>query len=179
MERAQALCVPIFYGIVEAGVLGLYCLFAWKQGWTKAPSDEKICTMLLTSYELSNDTNTFGSEKKNLDESKSPSNTCTDDSDDTTVASSSTSASSNIVQESIDNSTNQTNEPLSSSAIHHDSNDNSPPEVDLEIGDVNSITSPKTGNKQYSRIDGFGGGLMRRSPHIGQKKEYQCDVTTF
>jgi predicted Na+-dependent transporter len=41
-ERAEAVSVPLFYGIVEAVVIGLYCIWAWKAGWTKAPPDEKV-----------------------------------------------------------------------------------------------------------------------------------------
>jgi len=55
MQRAEALCVPLFYGLVEAIILAIYCLIAWKQGWTKAPKDEKVCTMLVNSYEFIDD----------------------------------------------------------------------------------------------------------------------------
>ena len=51
-ERALALGVPIYYGFVEAIVCGLYCLFFWKIGWTKAPANERIWTILSTSYEI-------------------------------------------------------------------------------------------------------------------------------
>lgn len=52
-QRAEALGVPLLYGLVEAVVLALYCLIAWKWGWTKAPKDEKMCVMLVNSYEVS------------------------------------------------------------------------------------------------------------------------------
>jgi len=51
-EIARAMAVPLLYGLVEAVVLGLYCLFAWKFGWTKAPSDEKICLVMAKTYEV-------------------------------------------------------------------------------------------------------------------------------
>jgi len=51
-EVARAMAVPLFYGLVEAVVLGLYCLSAWKLGWTKAPSDEKVCIVLAKTYEV-------------------------------------------------------------------------------------------------------------------------------
>mmetsp|Transcript_7818 Transcript_7818/g.12915 ORF Transcript_7818/g.12915 Transcript_7818/m.12915 type:complete len:541 (+) Transcript_7818:207-1829(+) len=54
-ERAQALLVPLFYGLMEAVVLGLYCLVAWKLGWTKAPRDVSFCTMFVTTYEVDDD----------------------------------------------------------------------------------------------------------------------------
>jgi predicted Na+-dependent transporter len=41
-ERAEAVSVPLFYGVVEAVIIGIYCLCAWRMGWTKAPSDEKV-----------------------------------------------------------------------------------------------------------------------------------------
>ena len=33
-DEAQAMGVPLYYGIIEAVVLGLYCLIAWKMNWT-------------------------------------------------------------------------------------------------------------------------------------------------
>lgn len=51
-EVQQAMCVPLFYGLLEAFILGLYCIIAWKLGWTKAPKDEKICIILAKSYEV-------------------------------------------------------------------------------------------------------------------------------
>mmetsp|Transcript_30825 Transcript_30825/g.46760 ORF Transcript_30825/g.46760 Transcript_30825/m.46760 type:complete len:439 (-) Transcript_30825:165-1481(-) len=50
-ERAQALAVPLFYGLVEALVIGLYCIAAWKLGWTKAPADENFCVVISNTYE--------------------------------------------------------------------------------------------------------------------------------
>eukprot|EP00984_Skeletonema_dohrnii_P020653 scaffold10129_cov81-Skeletonema_dohrnii-CCMP3373.AAC.4 len=54
-ERGQALLVPLFYGLMEAFVVGLYCFVAWKLGWTKAPRDSSFCSMLVTTYELDDD----------------------------------------------------------------------------------------------------------------------------
>lgn len=54
-ERAQAVAVPLFYGIVEAVAIGLYCVWAWKVGWTKAPADERICVVVTKSYEINRD----------------------------------------------------------------------------------------------------------------------------
>eukprot|EP00957_Ditylum_brightwellii_P071850 5461044-Ditylum_brightwellii.AAC.1 len=51
-ELSEAMGVPLFYGLVEALVLGVYCLIAWKLGWTKAPSDDPIWKVLATSYEV-------------------------------------------------------------------------------------------------------------------------------
>jgi hypothetical protein len=51
-ERAQAVSVPLFYGIIEAVVIGIYCVWAWKMGWTKAPADENICVVISKTYEV-------------------------------------------------------------------------------------------------------------------------------
>lgn len=51
-DLATAVGVPLFYGICEAVILAIYCLGAWKAGWTKAPHDENICVVIATSYEV-------------------------------------------------------------------------------------------------------------------------------
>jgi len=51
-ESAVAVGVPLFYGICEAFVLALYCTFCWKLGWTKAPPNDPIWTVISTSYEV-------------------------------------------------------------------------------------------------------------------------------
>ncbi|KAL7540803.1 hypothetical protein ACHAXR_010391 [Thalassiosira sp. AJA248-18] len=55
IDRGQALCVPLFYGLMEGIVLGIYCIVGWKMGWTKAPRDEKFCVMVVTTYEVESD----------------------------------------------------------------------------------------------------------------------------
>lgn len=50
--RAQAVAVPLFYGLIEAIVIGIFCLWAWKAGWTKAPRDEALCVVVAKSYEV-------------------------------------------------------------------------------------------------------------------------------
>jgi hypothetical protein len=54
-DRAQAVSVPLFYGIIEAVVIGIYCVWAWKVGWTKAPADENICVVISKTYEVDDD----------------------------------------------------------------------------------------------------------------------------
>ena len=44
--------VPVIYGLVEILAIGLYLVIAWKLGWSKAPKDEKVCTVIRTSYEI-------------------------------------------------------------------------------------------------------------------------------
>jgi len=51
-ERAEAISVPLFYGLVEALVIGVYCIISWKRGWTKAPSNEKLCVVVSNTYEV-------------------------------------------------------------------------------------------------------------------------------
>jgi len=54
-ERAEAVSVPLFYGLMEAVIIGIYCVWAWKFGWTKAPPDEKICVVVTKTYEVGED----------------------------------------------------------------------------------------------------------------------------
>ena len=51
-ELATAMAVPLYYGLLEAVILGLYCVGAWKLGWTKAPKNINFFTMIGTSYEV-------------------------------------------------------------------------------------------------------------------------------
>lgn len=51
-QLATAIGVPLYYGIVEAGLLAIFCLVCWKLGWTKAPANENICVVLYHSYEV-------------------------------------------------------------------------------------------------------------------------------
>mmetsp|Transcript_6314 Transcript_6314/g.15704 ORF Transcript_6314/g.15704 Transcript_6314/m.15704 type:complete len:509 (-) Transcript_6314:40-1566(-) len=55
VDKGQALCVPLFYGLMEAIVLGVYCIIAWKLGWTKAPRNENCCAMMVATYEVDDD----------------------------------------------------------------------------------------------------------------------------
>jgi len=64
-ERAQAVSVPLFYGFVEAVVIGLYCVISWKRGWTKAPSNEKLCVVVTNTYEIDDDTCHGGTDDVN------------------------------------------------------------------------------------------------------------------
>ncbi|GAX23001.1 solute carrier family 10 (sodium/bile acid cotransporter), member 2 [Fistulifera solaris] len=51
-QLASAMAVPFYYGCVECVVVILFCLSVWKAGWTKAPQDASIWTMLVTPYEV-------------------------------------------------------------------------------------------------------------------------------
>jgi predicted Na+-dependent transporter len=66
-EIAAAMFVPLFYGLVEMGVLGIYCVLAWKIGWTKAPKEENMCIILTKTYEISEDEEKEEAEYDNAD----------------------------------------------------------------------------------------------------------------
>mmetsp|Transcript_8785 Transcript_8785/g.21322 ORF Transcript_8785/g.21322 Transcript_8785/m.21322 type:complete len:398 (-) Transcript_8785:157-1350(-) len=51
-ELSTAMAVPLYYGLVEAVLLGIYCTIAWKANWTKAPKNVSFWTMVTTSYEV-------------------------------------------------------------------------------------------------------------------------------
>lgn len=51
-QLAEAMGVPLYYGLLEAVILGIYCTWAWKAGWTKAPSNAPFCHIIGTSYEV-------------------------------------------------------------------------------------------------------------------------------
>ncbi|KAL7530925.1 hypothetical protein ACHAXR_003751 [Thalassiosira sp. AJA248-18] len=51
-ELAEAMGVPFFYGMVELLVVGMYCIGAWKAGWTKAPPNEPFWKVVSASYEV-------------------------------------------------------------------------------------------------------------------------------
>lgn len=54
-QRAEALLVPLFYGLIQAFATLVYVLAAWKVGWTKAPPNERFCTMVGKVYEVDED----------------------------------------------------------------------------------------------------------------------------
>lgn len=51
-ELSTAMAVPLYYGLVEAVLLGVYCIIAWKAGWTKAPRNISFWAMITTSFEV-------------------------------------------------------------------------------------------------------------------------------
>lgn len=51
-EVSKALVVPLYIGLVNVIVLGLYFLIVWKMEWTKAPSDKNIFVVLFKSYNI-------------------------------------------------------------------------------------------------------------------------------
>ena len=67
-KRALAMGVPLYYGFIEAVVCGLYCILCWKIGWTKAPKDENMWTVMLKSYEVSSNNNETNNDNNEDDE---------------------------------------------------------------------------------------------------------------
>lgn len=51
-ELNAAMGVPVFYAITEIVLISIFCLGAWKRGWTKAPPTDSLCKILCTSYEV-------------------------------------------------------------------------------------------------------------------------------
>jgi len=51
-DLSDAMGVPVYYGVVEAVCIIIYCIGAWKSGWTKAPSDDPLLKVIITSYEV-------------------------------------------------------------------------------------------------------------------------------
>lgn len=55
-QLATAIGVPLYYGLVVAVLLAIFCTVCWKAGWTKAPPNENVCKMLYNSYEVTETT---------------------------------------------------------------------------------------------------------------------------
>jgi len=51
-QRSDATAVPLIYGVLEAVVLGLFCVLAWKMGWTYAPADVSLFTAIRGDFQL-------------------------------------------------------------------------------------------------------------------------------
>lgn len=51
-DLALAMGVPFFYGVVEFFFIAIYCIGAWKAGWTKAPPTEPFWKVVTVNYEV-------------------------------------------------------------------------------------------------------------------------------
>jgi predicted Na+-dependent transporter len=80
--QGNALCVPMFYGLLEAVLLSIYVAIAWKLGWTKAPPGENLCVVLGTTYEVAGDDD----ENDNTDDTPNGNHEQEDNEDDNTAA---------------------------------------------------------------------------------------------
>ncbi|GKY92958.1 hypothetical protein MPSEU_000264600 [Mayamaea pseudoterrestris] len=67
-ERAQAVAVPLFYGIIESIVIITYGLVSWKLGWTKAPVNENLFVVIMKTYEADDDDNSDASNDNEDDD---------------------------------------------------------------------------------------------------------------
>ena len=54
-DQRDALGVPFWYTGMQTLFVAIYCLVAWKSGWTKAPANESFFKVLLNSYEIAED----------------------------------------------------------------------------------------------------------------------------
>lgn len=86
-DLALAMRVPTIYGLAEAISIGSYLLLFWKLGWSKAPKDEKLCTVIVKSYEIHN-------EVANKDENEVDSNVPNEDDE---LAAEKTGSATNVV----------------------------------------------------------------------------------
>eukprot|EP00592_Proboscia_alata_P011046 CAMPEP_0194365442 /NCGR_PEP_ID=MMETSP0174-20130528/13499_1 /TAXON_ID=216777 /ORGANISM="Proboscia alata, Strain PI-D3" /LENGTH=307 /DNA_ID=CAMNT_0039140145 /DNA_START=283 /DNA_END=1206 /DNA_ORIENTATION=+ len=67
-DRDEALGVPVFYGIVEAFIIIIFLVGAWKKGWTKAPRDEFLFVVLFTSFEIDEEKLDAGDDTEQIDD---------------------------------------------------------------------------------------------------------------
>lgn len=51
-DQNIAVGVPFWYTGMQTLFVGVFCLVAWKLGWSKAPANENIFKVLLNSYEI-------------------------------------------------------------------------------------------------------------------------------
>ena len=171
-QRAEALGVPLLYGMVEAIVLSLYCLFAWKQGWTKAPSDEKICNVVVNSYEISS-----------TDDDFSDSSDLTDDELDTAMDGESKLQHINNLKElkkrgqSEDTTTTISSTTCASPRITNpeESQTSTNERVDM-VETIICCSSPNI--SAYSPVDSNQSARRRTSPYIEGRKEFEVFSTT-
>mmetsp|Transcript_24113 Transcript_24113/g.81399 ORF Transcript_24113/g.81399 Transcript_24113/m.81399 type:complete len:453 (+) Transcript_24113:82-1440(+) len=49
--RADAAAVPVIYGLVEAVSLGIFCIIAWKAGWSYAPAEDSFLKVVRNNYQ--------------------------------------------------------------------------------------------------------------------------------
>jgi hypothetical protein len=69
-EQQRALGVPFWYTGIQTSLVGIYCLVAWKTGWTKAPANENIVKVILQNYqneEMTSDADENGNGNRKSD----------------------------------------------------------------------------------------------------------------
>ena len=48
---SRAVGVPLYYGFIEAVLIGIFLLIAWKAGLTHAPPDARFCEVVCQSWQ--------------------------------------------------------------------------------------------------------------------------------
>jgi hypothetical protein len=74
--QERALGIPFFYTGMQTAFVGVFCLLAWKLGWSKAPADENICKVIIQNYQTEQESDTISVDNDNsevMEESKSDS----------------------------------------------------------------------------------------------------------
>ena len=51
MDGSRAAGVPLLYGAVETLMIGIWCLVAWKAGWSLAPRSDSIIRVMSNNYQ--------------------------------------------------------------------------------------------------------------------------------
>ena len=51
-KLSDVLAICMYYGIVQFMVVIIFCIVAWKQGWTKAPKDDNLWLVLVAPYQM-------------------------------------------------------------------------------------------------------------------------------
>mmetsp|Transcript_2297 Transcript_2297/g.3266 ORF Transcript_2297/g.3266 Transcript_2297/m.3266 type:complete len:714 (-) Transcript_2297:102-2243(-) len=109
----DVLAIPLYYTLVQSIISVLYCTFAWKIGWTKAPINDSVCLVIGKPYEISDNMG----EGNNLEENDVNAQTTVD----------------NVLEQSIDDGivsvhlqTMQVENPYLKKESTHNINTNSP-----------------------------------------------------
>eukprot|EP00548_Thalassiothrix_antarctica_P010500 CAMPEP_0194160104 /NCGR_PEP_ID=MMETSP0152-20130528/78204_1 /TAXON_ID=1049557 /ORGANISM="Thalassiothrix antarctica, Strain L6-D1" /LENGTH=361 /DNA_ID=CAMNT_0038869755 /DNA_START=1526 /DNA_END=2611 /DNA_ORIENTATION=+ len=96
-QKAQALAVTIIYTLLQKIVMLIYCLLAWKLGYTYAPPDENLWKVITYSYNHhhhdNTDTTDIGKQHKNIKKDFKENEEATIDSSSSESSSSSTASS--------------------------------------------------------------------------------------
>ena len=50
-QASRAVGVPLYYGFIEAVLIGAFLLVAWKAGLTHAPPDARFCEVICQSWQ--------------------------------------------------------------------------------------------------------------------------------
>jgi predicted Na+-dependent transporter len=82
-ELKRALGVPLFYTGMQSLIVGTFCLFSWKLGWTKAPANEKFLKVLFHTYEESHGEDPGGTDIESMSQHGEPETKADDEQQET------------------------------------------------------------------------------------------------